>query len=540
MQTSSSQFSGFSDPRVTEYLPCRRIVLSEGIDSPDFFIGREFFQPMSSTPPGTSRIFPAGSRILLDFGEEISGGIRLVTGRCNGRIRLRFGESVSEALSTPNQDHAIHDTELAVPTMGVLEYGNTGFRFVCIDAVTELNVINILAISRYRALPQLGSFECNDERLNQIWRTSVHTVHLCMQEYIYDGVKRDRLVWQGDMHPELSVINLVYGDTQVSRQSLDFVRDMFPLPKWMNGISSYSLWWLICQCELYMHHGDLAYLKEQHSYIKGLAIQLAQFIGDNGEEKLPDFRFIDWPTQDSPAAIHQGLQALMVLGFRSVETMAKALKDTKLAQLAATQRQRLMQARRLSSRRKSPNALAVIAGLQDAKECNRNILSKKPCQDLGTFMGYYTLFARCLADDFTGALNTIRQYWGAMLDLGATSFWEHFEMDWARNASRIDEPPVPGKADVHADFGGYCFKGLRHSLCHGWAGGPAALLMRFATGLTILKPGFKQIRLKPQLGDLEYFTCTIPTPYGPIQVEHDRKASVPNIKLPDKAISCRL
>ena len=155
-------------------------------------------------------------------------------------------------------------------------------------------------------------------------------------------------------------------------------------------------------------------------------------------------------------------------------------------------------------------------------------------------MGYYTLFARCLADDFTGALKTIRQYWGAMLDLGATSFWEHFEMDWARNASRIDEAPVPGKADVHADFGGYCFKGLRHSLCHGWAGGPAALLMRFATGLTILKPGFRQIRLKPQLGDLEYFTCTIPTPYGPIQVEHDRKASAPNIKLPDKAISCRL
>ncbi len=30
-----------------------------------------------------------------------------------------------------------------------------------------------------------------------------------MQEFLWDGIKRDRLVWLGDMHPEVSVINSV-------------------------------------------------------------------------------------------------------------------------------------------------------------------------------------------------------------------------------------------------------------------------------------------------------------------------------------------
>ena len=53
-----------------------------------------------------------------------------------------------------------------------------------------------------RDLQYLGSFECSDERLNTIWQTGAYTVHLNMQDYLWDGIKRDRLVWIGDMHPE--------------------------------------------------------------------------------------------------------------------------------------------------------------------------------------------------------------------------------------------------------------------------------------------------------------------------------------------------
>ena len=82
-----------------------------------------------------------------------------------------------------------------------------------------------------------------------------------------------------------------------------------------------------------------------------------------------------------------------------------------------------------------------------------------------------------------GGLDCIRQYWGAMLDLGATTFWEDFDLDWTANAGRIDELVPAGKKDIHGDFGNYCYKGFRHSLCHGWASGPTAWLSEHVLGV---------------------------------------------------------
>lgn len=57
----------------------------------------------------------------------------------------------------------------------------------------------------------------------------------------------------------------------------------------------------------------------------------------------------------------------------------------------------------------------------------------------------------------------MRDYWGAMLDVGATSFWENFDIAWTNNCFRIDEMPVAGKTDIHGDYGEFCYPGFRHS-----------------------------------------------------------------------------
>jgi hypothetical protein len=56
--------------------------------------------------------------------------------------------------------------------------------------------------------------------------TGAYTVHLNMQDYLWDGIKRDRLVWVGDMHPETSTIAAVFGNNKVVPKSLDLVRDI--------------------------------------------------------------------------------------------------------------------------------------------------------------------------------------------------------------------------------------------------------------------------------------------------------------------------
>ena len=171
----------------------------------------------------------------------------------------------------------------------------------------------------------------------------------------------------------------------------------------------------------------------------------------------------------------------------------------------------------------------VLAGLADAAEADEKILSVNGAHGYSTFFSYYILAARALAGSLGGALADLEEYYGAMLDLGATTFWEDFSLDWVdsaggmENLARIDEEVLPGKVDIHGDFGAYCYAGLRHSLCHGWSSGPVPFLMRHVLGIEVLEPGCRKVRVKPQLAGLSWVKGTYPTPYGTISVYADKE-----------------
>ncbi len=188
------------DSRTREYLPPVRIVWQQ--DSALIRGSENLLQPGNGQSDlsnlkickmsSTDQSHPA---ILLDFGRELQGGLQLVTGMPESHepiaVRIRFGESASEAMceidgaNGATNDHAMRDFVIRLPWLGVLEVGNTGFRFVRIDLVddsAELCLKEIRAISTFRDIPYRGSFRCNDERLNEIWRTGAYTVHLNMQD----------------------------------------------------------------------------------------------------------------------------------------------------------------------------------------------------------------------------------------------------------------------------------------------------------------------------------------------------------------------
>jgi hypothetical protein len=469
--------------------------------------------------------------ILLDFGSELHGGLRLdvpaIKPHQPARLRVRFGESASEAMGTPNQDHAIHDTEILVATMGHTEVGCTGFRFARVDLLEPEAIVNLRAakaVFLYRNLEYHGNFECDDERLNRVWSTGAYTVHLCMQDFVWDGIKRDRWVWIGDLHPEAQVISTVFGEHPIVPASLDQLRDRTPLPGWMNGISSYSLWWILLHRDWYRYHGNLSYLREQRAYLLGLLDRVAATVDIEGMEHLDGRRFLEWPTSEDPVAMDAGLQALVTLSLQGGAWLCEVLGEKGAASRFRAVAERASRYRRAPTPAKQANALAVLAGMCGAEETNRAILAVDPHRGLSTFYGYYVLQARAMAGDTQGCLDLLRAYWGGMLDLGATTFWEGFDLDWTPNATRIDELPIPGRPDIHADFGNWCYQGLRHSLCHGWAAGPTAWLTEHVLGLSPATPGFARLTVAPHLGDLQWARGTLPTPKGLITVEHERRS----------------
>ena len=473
--------------------------------------------------------------IILDYGRELHGALKLVVGSgsaANFRMRIRLGESVSETCSeieggTATNDHATRDIVLTVPRYGQIEIGNSGFRFARIDLLDEASLYlkEATAVFRYRNIPYLGTFQCSDNQLNDIWNTGAYTVQLNMQEYIWDGIKRDRLIWLGDMHPETNTISTVFGDEESFYASLDLAIEQYPLPNWFNGMSAYSMWYLIIQYDWYRHFGNLDFLKKHANYILGLIDLIDSCVEEDGSEHLADSRFLDWPSSPNKEGVEAGYRALLCWALQDGRQLCSLLGNDEKAQKCIEIENRLKKKVLPPNNLKQAAALMAIAGLMEPEKAAQDFLLPGGPKGFSTFYGYYMLEALAMAGHYEEAMDIISKFWGGMLNMGATTFWEDFDLDWTKNAGRIDELVPKGKDDIHGDFGDYCYVGYRHSLCHGWASGPTAWLSNHVLGVEILEPGCKKVRITPHLGNLQWAKGTYPTPYGQIKVHHQKMAN---------------
>ncbi|MBQ7699764.1 MAG: alpha-L-rhamnosidase [Clostridia bacterium] len=526
-----------TDPRTRRYLTPKRVVLTKGnVKNEQSLLIEKDNQVALSEPVVCSLANEAegeNAAVLVDFGIEFSGSARImivgVGGNPRANILVRTGESVMEALTplgekNTTNDHAIRDRIMNVGFYCANETNESGFRFLYVELLDKNSSITIKALQgvfHYRDLDYIGSFECNDTRVNQIWETAAYTAHLNMQEYLWDGIKRDRLVWIGDMHTEVMTILATFGFNDVVPKSLDHVRNQTPIGTWMNGITAYSIWWLLIHYEWYMHFADKNYLKEQHDYMKSLLVELSKCVGDDGQEILPGRRFLDWPNNEDEVAKHAGLQGLLKLAFDQGAFLMSELGDAETADICKKTSEKILKyADPDCNGSKQAASLLSLSGISDPKMINEKILKPNGAHGYSTFFGYYTLAAKTLADDAEGALSDMKEYWGGMLDMGATTFWEDFNLEWLDNAAPIDDVVPEGKIDIHGDYGAYCYVKFRHSLCHGWASGPCPWLSRYVLGVQVTEPGCKKVKIEPHLCGLTFAKGTYPTPYGPIEVAH--------------------
>lgn len=105
------------------------------------------------------------------------------------------------------------------------------------------------------------------------------------------------------------------------------------------------------------------------------------------------------------------------------------------------------------------------------------------------------------------------------IEKGATSFFEDYDFTVTNESGEITCISSE-KKDIHKDYGAYCYKGLRHSLCHGWASGAVPFLTEYVLGIKIIEPGCKKIEIRPNLGNLKFVKASFPTPYGMVLIEH--------------------
>ena len=421
--------------------------------------------------PSTT-VFEKGSHVILDFGKEMCGGIRLLTFHANhAPVRIRFGESLTECCSelqghqNATNDHALRDFRTELVDYSDMTFGNTGFRFVRLDFEGRAEIKSILAVNHIFRKTPIFRYEAQDLRIREIYEVAKRTVDLCVSSgYVWDGVKRDRLVWIGDMHPEMLALTTLYGRLPAIERSLDFVRDQTPLPGWMNGYPMYSMWWVIILADYYEKTRSTDFIQKQLPYLEGLIQQMLSCVRENGELNYPSY-FVDWPTSGKPDEIH-GVRAINIMAAKKAIALLQAFrKDTASAEDLL---HRLLKVEILPQASKQVTGLKFFA--TELTDADRQRLVAGGARGMSTFMSYYILKA-VASFDKTAAISMMKDYYGAMLDKGATTFWEDFDIAWAENSCRIDTFPQPGEKDIHGDFGAHCYIGFRHSLCHGWSAG---------------------------------------------------------------------
>ena len=471
---------------------------------------------------GVATFTEKGAYVVLDFGKELCGSIRVVTRATSSNpamFRITLGESLTEACSSIGEknatnDHSPRDFNAAIPNMSDLTYGLSGFRFARMELLTEesVSIRNVFAVSMLPKFEKEGYITTSDEELNKIIETAIYTLKLNFQNgYIWDGIKRDRLVWSGDLNQEIISSIYLFGDNRNITNSLSFLCSETPATKWINTIPTYSAWWVVNLCDYCRLTGNIEYFDANKEYAKGVFAHINDCITDDGNiEFVPKSGmafYLDWPTYGTPDAV-TGTAALLIYAAK----MYLKLEDNEDCCAIV---QKLASYLDASCEFKQTRAFQILAGRE--KEGDAEFLEKNGAEGYSTFMSYYILTASAMAKG-DAMLPIIKEYFGAMLSRGATTFWEDFHMDWLEGSGRIDELPKEGQKDIHGDYGAFCYKGFRHSLCHGWASGVLAFIYEYMLGLKLLDGG-ERYEVSPNPLGVKEIHARIPTRAGWLEVD---------------------
>ena len=505
------------------------------------------------TPPGLTRLpverkNPVWSRethgngLLADFGEETYGYLRFKDIRGKGAVRVIYAESESEALAVDlanTKPGALDGWEMLMLEEGAEMRRDIahGFRFVHVIPVDGEVSVGALAMDREtKGLPVRGSFRCSDAELNEIWDVSVRTLELTCREVFIEGIKRDHWVWSGDAVQSFLMNYYVFGDYDGCRDTLWTLRGKDPVKCHLNRIMDYTFYWFDAVEKYRLYSGDPYIARQVYPRMKTLLEFALGRLDAAGRpvDRPGDWMFIDW----APEPLHNtgGVtafeQMLLVRALEATAALAKEVgaADDANAYLARAKKLRDEIVPRYWSEEKGgllhlmkadgsldeqltryPNMFGLFYGYFDeakrARVVKDVLLNDNVLKIQTPYMRFYELESLCSLGMQETVTKEIKSYWGGMLKLGATSFWELYN------------PSEKGVAH-------YAMYGRRYgkSLCHAWGASPTYLLGKYYLGVTPTQPGFAAYEVKPNLGGLEWIEGDVPAPFGRIHVKFDKKS----------------
>ncbi|GAB3988305.1 alpha-L-rhamnosidase C-terminal domain-containing protein [Spirosoma daeguense] len=465
--------------------------------------------------------------IFLDFGKETFGFVKLHGLSGKGKVDIYYGESPEEARDTAYTETTdflqIAQTQKRDSIMELTK----AFRYVNVLFDGNVSVDSVSMLYEYLPVADRGSFRCNDEQINKIYDVAAYTLHLNTREFFIDGIKRDRWIWSGDAAQSyLMNYYLMFDSPSVTRTMLA-LRGKEPVTSHINTIMDYTLYWFISIYDYYQYTGDKAFIQQFYPRMQSLMDYCLGRRNKNGllEGMAGDWVFIDWAEGLSKKGEVSFEQLLFARSLETMALCANLVNDSQNAQkynqLAADVKAKLFTTYWSDSKHalvhsrvdgkptenvtRYANMFAIFFNyLNDSQKqsVKQYVLLNPDVPKITTpYMRFYELEALCALGEQAYVTKEMKDYWGGMLNLGATSFWEEYN-------------PTKKGSEHYAMYG----RNYGKSLCHAWGASPIYLLGKYYLGVKPTSPAYATYLIEPQLGGLQWMDGKVPTPTGDISV----------------------
>jgi hypothetical protein len=473
--------------------------------------------------------------ILYDFGKEITAETIVRFKEQVKEITLCYGESRAEAL----------DVELCYLKQHLMPLGNNdlfgafesdmvyrtklrAFQYIFIPEGNIASEIDLEADFKFVDFPHTSSFSCSDECVNEIWKVSEETFRLASGIFFIDGVKRDRWVWSGDAYQSYFINQYLFFDEDICKRTILALRGNDPIPQHLNTILDYSLYWIISLENYYNMSGDIEFLYMIYPKLQSMMDYCMNQLDEKGfiYGRPEDWVFIDWADIDKEGPISEE-QLLLARSYEAMITLRKLLgidaaefedRFTKLKEniwkFYWDKEQGAFIDSYVSGRKKVSRHSNIFAVLfdytneEETKSILNNVLLNEKISAITTpYFKFYELEVFAKLDRYDIVMENMKNYWGGMLDKGATTFWEEYK---------------PGESEEQ-QYGMYGDK-YGKSLCHAWGASPIYLIGRYCMGLRPTKAAYENFEISPRLHLFDSFECELPVKGGTIKMSYQNGA----------------
>jgi alpha-L-rhamnosidase len=493
-----------------------------------------------TTPKGES---------VLDMGQNMVGWVRFtVCGEAGTVITLQHAEVLDRDgnFYTRNLRSAKQTISYTCRGGGAETYNPElsfqGFRYVKVTGVPHDQLLEqFIGCVIHTDLEQTGRFRCSDELVNQLQHNILWGQKGNFLDIPTDCPQRDeRLGWTGDAQVFIRTaaynMNVVpffekwLKDLAADQEVDGRVPHVIPdVPVAGYGSSAWGDAAVICPWTLYQCYGDIRVLETQYPSMKAWV----EYIRAQGEDEAlwnTGFHFGDWLGLDAKENSYIGAtpKDLIATAFYAYSTELLAKTAVILGQSEEAKVYEALHGRIVSAFRKefvtpngrvaSPTQTAYVLALMfDLLEEKDRYWTAKMLADhieenrIHLTTGFVGTPYLCLVlsrfgyTDLTYQLVMQKEYpsWLYSVIQGATTIWEHWD--------GIKQDGTFWSDDMNS-YNHYAYGAIGD-----W-------LYRMVGGIDLIEPGYKKIRIQPQIGEqLSWAEASLNSVYGTIKVVWNKK-----------------